>query len=146
MSAVIKPRKIRKVPAATPALWLVLGLAAVFFLVRYGQELLMEHDLNSKIAVQRSANSALADENARLAAALVYYQSDKYVEQRAREDLNLRRSDEEVLIPVGDTSQASTPSDQPTTAATAVQPAAQTADEPNWMKWLGLFSPFGSSP
>src|SRR5690349_2389700 len=125
MSAVIKPRKIRKVPAATPALWLVLGLAAVFFLVRYGQELLMEHDLNSKIAVQRSANSALADENARLAAALLYYQSDKYVEQRAREDLNLRRSDEEVLIPVGDTPQASTPAEPSGTADISAQPAAQ---------------------
>jgi cell division protein FtsB len=126
----------------------VLGLAAVFFLVRYGQELLMEHDLDYKIAVQRSSNSALADENARLAAALLYYQSDKYVEQRAREDLNLRRSDEEVLIPVGDSAQTSTmpPKSPPGTSADSVQQAPQPSDHPNWLKWLELFSPFGSSP
>src|SRR6476620_6970265 len=114
MSAVIKPKRFKRLPAATPALWVVLGLAVAFFLVRYGQEVLMEHDLNSKIVAQRVANSRLADENTRLAASLQYYQSDKYVEQRAREDLNLRRPDEEVLIPIGDqpTSDATTTTQQ----------------------------------
>ena len=58
----------------------------------------------------------MTDENARLAAALQYYLSDKYVEQRAREDLNLRRADEEVLIPIGDppaASQGTTTQPQP---------------------------------
>src|SRR5437762_2300743 len=105
MSIVIRPKRFRRLPAATPALWAVLGLAMTFFLVRYGQEVLMEHDLNNKVVVQRSTNQKLADENARLQAALQYYGSDKYVEQRAREDLNLRRPDEEILIPVGDQSQ-----------------------------------------
>src|SRR6476619_2329871 len=102
MSAVIKPKRFKKLPAATPALWVVLGLAAAFFLIRYGQEVLMEHDLNSKIAQQRIDNAKLADDNSRPEASLQYFQSDKYVEQRAREDLNLRRPDEEVLIPIGD--------------------------------------------
>ncbi len=150
MSIVIKPKRVKKLPAATPALWAVLGLAATFFLVRYGQEVLMEHDLNSKIIVQRSANTKLADENARLEAALQYYQSDKYVEQRAREDLNLRRPDEEVLIPVGDQAQAGTDegNQQPDASAPAdsVAPKPSALDTPNWQKWLELFSPFDSSP
>jgi len=147
MSAVIKPKRFKRLPAATPALWVVLGLAVAFFLVRYGQEVLMEHDLNSKIVAQRVANSRLADENTRLAASLQYYQSDKYVEQRAREDLNLRRPDEEVLIPIGDqpTSDATTTTQQsgsPDGAASV--PAAD--DTPNWQRWLDLFSPFSDSP
>jgi cell division protein FtsB len=150
MSAVIRPKRFKRLPAATPVLWAVLGLAVTFFLVRYGQEVLMEHDLNSKVVVQRTANAKLADENARLEAALQYYQSDKYVEQRAREDLNLRRPDEEVLIPVGDQSQADadTPAQQsrsvaPSGAAAAPTPAPES---PNWERWLDLFSPFDNSP
>lgn len=147
MSAVIKPKRFKKLPAATPAMWVVLGLAAAFFLVRYGQEVLMEHDLNGKIAAQRIANARLADENTRLAAGLQYYQSDKYVEQRAREDLNLRRPDEEVLIPVGDTttSNGNTATQQPASSDSDNSPAAS-GDQPNWQRWLDLFSPFSNSP
>lgn len=151
MSAVIKSRRLKKIPAATPALWAIIMLAIFFFLVRYGQELFMQHDLNVKIAAQRSANSALADENARLAAALQYYQSDKYVEQRAREDLNLRRPDEEVLIPIGDQPQASpdTTTARPEdsagttgTTGTTQSPAGNgDAEKPNWQKWFELFTP-----
>jgi cell division protein FtsB len=149
MSAVIKPKRFKKLPAATPVLWVVLGLAAAFFLVRYGQEVLSEHDLNSQIVAQRSANSNLTDENARLQAALQYYQSDKYIEQRAREELNLRRPDEEVLIPIGDQPQPAASTSSPA-GQTGAQPNATyeptpTADEPNWQKWLDLFSPFSDS-
>jgi len=154
MSAVIKPRRFKKLPAATPALWVVLGLAAAFFLIRYGQEVLMEHDLNSKIAQQRIDNAKLADDNSRLEASLQYFQSDKYVEQRAREDLNLRRPDEEVLIPIGDQPQAGAGTSGAAGApgahaAPSPAPAAGPAPpEPNWQKWLDLFNPFAgdSSP
>jgi cell division protein FtsB len=149
MSAVIKPKRFKKLPAATPVLWVVLGLAAAFFLVRYGQEVLSEHDLNSQIAAQRVANSNLTDDNARLQAALQYFQSDKYIEQRAREELNLRRPDEEVLIPIGDQSQpvagTSSPAGQAAGQANRSAEATPTADEPNWQKWLDLFSPFSDS-
>jgi len=148
MSIVIKPKRFKKLPAATPALWVVLGLAAAFFLVRYGQEVLAEHDLNSKIAAQRVANANLADDNTRLKAALQYYQSDKYIEQRAREDLNLRRPDEEVLIPVGDSSQPADSSQpgQPNANTGDTPQATPTADEPNWQRWLDLFNPFAAQP
>lgn len=150
MSAVIKPRRFKKIPASTPAMWAIIVLAAVFFVVRYGQEVWLQQELNGKIAAQRNTNSALADENARLAASLQYYQSDKYVEQRAREDLNLRRADEEVLIPIGDQPQstAGTTSTQAPNLATSnlVATASPDTEKPNWQKWFELFGPFGGSP
>jgi cell division protein FtsB len=141
MSAVVKTRQFKKLPVSTPALWVVLGLAVTFFLVRYGQEVLLEHELNSQVATQTRANSALTDENARLEARLNYYQSEKYVEQRAREDLNLRRADEEVLIPIGE--QASDNASGTTITTAGEAPAAPTAvpQQGNWQKWLELFSP-----
>src|SRR3954447_3093287 len=145
MSAVVKNRGRNNLPISTTALWLVLGLAVTFFLVNYGQELLLANQLNAQSEAQRVVNSRLSDENTRLQAMLLYYQSDKYVEQRAREDLNLRRSDEEVIIPVGETPVPALPSSsskgrgnadpQPMPAAVQPQP------EGNWFKWLELFQP-----
>ncbi len=145
MSAAIKTNQPRKFSVSAPALWIVLGLAAALFLLRYGQEVLMEHDLGGKIAVQTEINAKMLDENNRLTALLEYYQSDKYIEQRAREDLNLRRADEEVLIPIGGTAgqsqqgQAGSGSGlEPDAATTGAQ------EEANWQKWFDLFSPFSS--
>src|SRR5438045_2099841 len=147
MSAVIKKKRQKGPSGSTLALWVVLGLAGAFFLIRYGQELLLAHDLGDKAAVQRIVNKELRDENARLSASLGYYQSDKYIEQRAREDLNLRRPDEEVLIPVGDqpTSDATTTTQQSGSPDSADTVPAE-SDTPNWQRWLDLFSPFSDSP
>ena len=78
-------------------------------------------------------------------ATLEYYQSDKYVEQRAREDLNLRRPDEEVLIPIAAASDSgfqdaelSTPGSTQSGASGATTSRSKQA---NWQKWLSLFSP-----
>jgi cell division protein FtsB len=120
-------------------MWLVLGLAVVFFLVRYGQELFLESDLRAKAATQRTVNQALRDENARLKANLQYFQSDKYVEQRAREDLNLRRPDEQVLIPI---IQAQSPTSNVQASTTPARSAQNSpAERPNWLRWFDLFSP-----
>ncbi len=144
MSAAIKTNRTRKLSVSAPALWLVLGLAAAFFMVRYGQEVLMEHDLNAQVLVQERQNKQMDDENHRLQAALEYYQSDKYIEQRAREDLNLRRPDEEVLIPVGDTVGQTQPDSQQgsATAENNTQQSSPTDNSPNWERWFELFSPF----
>ena len=146
MSAVIKPRRIKKLPASTPALWLVIGLAVTFFLVRYGQEVLLEHDINSNITRQQASNPALSDETARLEAELKYLQSDKYVEQRARESLNLRRPDEEVLIPV-DAGTVAALDAQSTAGGSPTAAAAQpNGPRPNWEGWFDLFAPFSGAP
>ncbi|MEO5953259.1 MAG: hypothetical protein ABIQ44_12405, partial [Chloroflexia bacterium] len=76
---------------------------------------------------------------------LEYYKSNKYIEQRAREDLNLRRADEEVLIPIGGNNTQST-NTTPANNGDNVPAATSTgADEDaNWQKWFDLFSPFAS--
>ena len=151
MSAAIKTNQPRKFSVSAPALWIVLGLAAALFLLRYGQEVLMEHELGGKIVVQTKLNAVMEDENNRLKASLEYYQSDKYIEQRAREDLNLRRADEEVLIPIGgSTGQAQAGQGVQTGSGDSGNSEEQVAtstgaDEgANWQKWFDLFSPFAS--
>lgn len=151
MSAVIKTRRRKNLTLSTAALWIVLGFAALFFLVSYGQELLLAHSLTEQAALQRQENAGAQDENTRLKAMLQYYQSDKYVEQRAREDLNLRRSDEEVLIPIvttpsgqQDSSQAGGVVQSGQAGSITGKPTAHPTPQPeraNWQKWLELFSP-----
>jgi cell division protein FtsB len=153
MSAAIKTNRTRKLPGSAPALWVVLGLAVAFFLIRYGQEVLMEHDINGKIAAQMQINAQMDEENKRLQAALEYYRSDKYIEQRAREDLNLRRADEEVLIPIGDAAgQASGDDSSPSAHRPATDGSGSGGEagapeaRANWQRWFDLFTPFGGSP
>lgn len=145
MSSVTRVQRGKSRSFSTTAISIVLGLFAVLFLVRFGQELLLEHDLMEKASVQRRANAALRDNNTRMKARLEYYQSAKYIEQRAREDLNLRRSDEEVLVPVS--VDAPNAGDE-IKAAKPEQEAAGPSKQPdNWQKWFSLFEPpAGTTP
>jgi cell division protein FtsB len=149
MSAVIKTNRTRKFPVSAPALWIILGLAASLFLVRYWQQVLQEHSLDEQIVLQSRSNDQMSDENQRLQASLQYYQSDKYVEQRAREDLNLRRPNEEVLIPVGGNGTQSTIAKASTnrsgTQSNSVTDATQTLQADNWQQWFSLFGLFGNT-
>jgi cell division protein FtsB len=147
MSAVIKTNRTRKLPVSAPALWIVLGLAASLFLVRYWQQVLQEHSLDEQIVLQSRSNQQMTDENQRLQASLQYYQSDKYVEQRAREALNLRRPNEEVLIPIGGTGTQSPDRSAGAQGAgnAGGQDQAQPQSEENWQRWFGLFGLFGDS-
>jgi cell division protein FtsB len=148
MSAVVRSRPGKHKSLSTIALWLVLGLAAIFFLVIYGQQLLHEHSIKGQIAAQRAQNAALEDSNTRLKVALQYYQSDKYIEQRAREDLNLRRGDEEVLIPVSvEPASASQGRIDPQEQASAItESATPGAEKPHWQRWFDLFLPPSGAP
>ena len=67
MSAVIKTNRTRKLPVSAPALWIVLGLAASLFLVRYWQQVLQEHSLDEQIVLQSRSNQQMLEENQRLA-------------------------------------------------------------------------------
>ena len=145
MSFVLRARKKGSTPIPATGLWVLIGIAAVFFLVRYGTELLRENDLREKARQQATVNAAVSDDNARLRSALLYYQSDRYVEQRAREDLNLRRPDESVLIPIS--MAAPTPAipsgdgRPPQADSQQVDVPPSTVDEnPSWERWLELFS------
>ncbi len=141
----MKPGHLGQKPSRTTAVLVVVGfMVVVFFLVTYGQQLLLERSLKDKAAAQRTANSALADENTRLKAAYQYYQSAKYIEQRAREDLNLRRPEEEVIIPIKVAPDPSASKPKAVETPVVTQPAnmGRDTDEevPNWEKWLRLFS------
>lgn len=144
MSAIVRGNRTgNKLSPATGVLIALGFVVVVFFLVTYGQQLLMEHSLKEKASAQRAANSALSDENSRLKSLLLYYQSDKYVEQRAREDLNLRRPEEEVIIPINVAPDAaagrSTPVETPVPSQSgSAQPES---DAPNWQRWFDLFKP-----
>lgn len=146
MSTIARNRRWGNSAISTAALWAGIGLAITFFLVRYGQELLLAHDLNERASAQRVANTILKKENSRLQAQLQYFQSDKYIEQRAREDLNLRRPDEEVLIPIvadlpATVGQANAQDGASSPGATGEQPAVPTPQRANWQQWLDLFNP-----
>lgn len=149
MSAVIKNNRTRKLPVSAPALWIVLGLAASLFLVRYWQQVLQEHSLDEQIVLQSRSNQQMTEENQRLQASLQYFQSDKYVEQRAREALNLRRPNEEVLIPIGGSGTQSAEGSGGVGAQGAGNTGGQVQQQPqaeeNWQKWFGLFGLFGDS-
>jgi len=152
MSVVIKTRKSKPKTWSTTVMWLVFGLAAIFFLVIYGQQLLLQNDLEQRIAVQRSENAALEDVNTRLKSSLLYFQSDKYIEQRAREDLNLRRPDEEVLIPIiqapasPDTAENVAAVTGESTGTTEPDSMRTEQTAPNWLAWLSLFAPSSNTP
>ncbi len=144
MSAVVKAGHSGQKPSRATIVLVALGFTVVvFFLVTYGQQVLMEHSLKDKASAQRAANNALSDENTRLKASLLYYQSDKYIEQRAREDLNLRRPEEEIIIPIRVTPNPTDGKPKAVEAPIVTQPARPVNDEkaPNWEKWLNLFSP-----
>jgi cell division protein FtsB len=135
MSVVLKLPTGKNRSLSTTAISVVLGLFALLFLVRFGQELLLEHDLNARSAAQRRANAALRDDNTRLRASLQYYQSTKYIEQRARE--------EEVLIPVG--LDATLAGGLAGTTAQGAEENATLQEPSNWEKWFGLFAPAKSA-
>ena len=119
------------------------------FLVRYWQQVLQEHSLDEQIVLQSRSNQQMLEENQRLQASLQYFQSDKYVEQRAREALNLRRPNEEVLIPVGGTGTQSADGNGSVGAQGNGNAGASEKSQPqaegNWQKWFGLFGLFGDS-
>lgn len=141
MSVVARISRGKNRSVSTTAISVVLGLFVILFLVRFGQELLLEHELTDKATLQRHTNALLKDENMRLKASLQYFQSDKYIEQRAREDLNLRGANEEVLIPTGLDDAGNNGGG---INATKPEPAvpAQNAEKPgNAQKWFQLFQP-----
>lgn len=144
MSAIVKKVRAGQKHSPATAVLVALGfVVVVFFLLTYGQQLLMEHGLKEKAASQRIANAALSDENNRLRSSLLYYQSVKYIEQRAREDLNLRRPEEEIIVPIRvapDTSAGNPPAVE-TPVPTVPTNASTDTETPNWEKWLNLFAP-----
>ncbi len=149
MSVVARISRSKNRSVSTTAVSVVLGLFVILFIVRFGQELLLEHALTDKATIQMRANAQLKDKNTRLKASLQYFQSTKYIEQRAREDLNLRGQDEEVLIPAGLDSANGSTGDNNTKKTEATAQAGNAETPTNTEKWFQLFqapAPAQTSP
>lgn len=107
----------------------------VYFLVAFGEQAWRARQLQAEASQLQSEIARLDTENAALQTELGTYATDAYrdyVQSRARRDLNLANPDETVLM--------ITWTDPPPAAATATTEQTAPEREPNWTRWLDVFS------
>ena len=137
----------------TQLLMLLIVLTGLYFGYSFAREVVQAQRLAAQAAGSRQENDQLAAENRKLARDLQYYQSDAYAELRARTDLNMRRPDEQIILPVlpaepanalpaaGATPGPGSPAPPPPMAgATGATAALPPPAGRNWDRWLGLFN------
>ena len=110
-------------------------IVGAYFLVAFGEQAWKARQLNAEVAERQAAVNNQIAQKQRLQAQLDQYSSDQYlafVEQKARQDLNLSRPGEHVLL----VRWTGNPSPTPSVSATATPEPAHKA---NWDKWLNLF-------
>lgn len=108
-------------------------IVGAYFLVAFGEQAWKARQLNAEVAERQSAVNDLTAQKQQLQAQLDQYSSDQYlafVEQKARQDLNLSRPGEKVLL----VRWQGAPSPTPAATATVEPP-----HKANWDKWLDLF-------
>lgn len=112
---------------------LVLALITLSLVVSFGEQVVQgarmeqqRRDLEDEVAQLRAERDLLD-------AGAAYAESDVYVEQRAREMLNLARQGDTVILP-------QLPPPAPT-ATPAPQALPLPPAEPNWLKWWRAFFP-----
>jgi cell division protein FtsB len=128
-------------------LMILVVLIGLGFGYSFAREVVQAQHLAGQAEASRLENERIAAENRKLQRDLQYYQSDAYAELRARTDLNMRRPDEQVILPVlpdGETTITSPDSDMGAQAAQApanpVAPAPGGVTGRNWDRWLALFA------
>ncbi|HUS17135.1 MAG TPA: septum formation initiator family protein [Chloroflexia bacterium] len=130
-------------------LMIVLVLTGLGFGYSFAREVVQAQRLANQAELSRQENEVIAAENRKLTRDLQYYQSDAYAELRARTDLNMRRPDEQVILPVLTPEAASAAGDPPGALSIASLPLAAPApaagNNPvptgrNWDRWIALFS------
>src|SRR3954454_20330766 len=84
----------------TQLLMLLVVLTGLYFGYSFAREVVQAQRLAAQAEASRQQNEDLAAQNRKLARDLQYYQSDAYAELRARTDLNMRRKDETIILPV----------------------------------------------
>jgi cell division protein FtsB len=137
----------------TQVLMLLVVLTGLYFGYSFAREVVQAQRLAAQAEASRQQNDDLAAQNRKLARDLQYYQSDAYAELRARTDLNMRRKDETIVLPVlpadaqADTTAvtAQAPAIAPPAPASVAPPAAQAAasGQPSgrtWDQWFALFA------
>jgi cell division protein FtsB len=94
---------------------------SVVFLLAFGSQIVEIYRLRSSLSVAESGLEALQAEQASLQATLTYVQSDDYVEQIARAELNKVRPGDQRVVVITRAAPASTPYPTPTPAAPTVR-------------------------
>jgi len=108
-------------------------IVGAYFLVAFGEQAWKARQLEGEVAERQSAVNDLTAQKQQLQSQLDQYSSDQYlafVEQKARQDLNLSRPGEHVLL----VRWQGAPSPTPSATATAEPP-----HKANWDKWFDLF-------
>src|SRR3954447_16295612 len=82
------------------ALMAAVVLIGLYFGYSFAREVVQAERLTRQAESSAAINARMAEENDKLARDLQYYQSDEYATLRARTDLNLRKPDELVILPV----------------------------------------------
>ncbi len=119
---------------------LVVLIAAVYFVVAFGEQAWKVRQLRAEVAERQAAIAALEVKRDSLKKQVTLFSSDQYlayVEQVARRDLGLSHSDETTLLvhwlEAPDSSKAASPS-----------PEGEGSAEANWHQWLDLLSGNGT--
>lgn len=112
---------------------LVLALITLSLVVSFGEQVVQGARMEQQRRDLEAEVAQLRAERDRLDAGAAYAESDVYVEQRAREMLNLARDGDTVILP-------QLPPPAPT-AAPAPQVLPLPPAEPNWLKWWRAFFP-----
>jgi cell division protein FtsB len=112
---------------------LVLLLITLSLLVSFGEQVVQGARMEQQRRDAEAEVAQLRAERDRLEASLAYAESDVYVEQRAREMLNLAREGDTVILP-----QLPPPAPTATPEPEAVPPPPAA---PNWQKWWHAFFP-----
>ncbi|HEX3723927.1 MAG TPA: septum formation initiator family protein [Nitrolancea sp.] len=110
-------------------------LVGAYFLVAFGEQTWKARQLDAEVAERQAAVNDLTAQQKSLQGQLKEYSSDQYlsyVESTARQDLNLSRPGEKVLLVRWQG--AATPTSSPPPATASKPP-----EKPNWDKWLSLF-------
>lgn len=112
---------------------LVMALLTISLLVSFGEQVVQGARMEQRRRELEAEVGQLRAEHNQLEASAAYVESDVYVEQRAREMLNLAREGDTVVLP-----QLPPPAPTATPAPAALPPPPAA---PNWQKWWQAFFP-----
>lgn len=104
-----------------------LSLFLIFSLFKVGKELFKRHAINREINNLNKQLVAVQQEKDKLQDLISYLETDKYVEEQARLQLNLSKPGENRI------DMANNPQEK------TVEIAVESEDLPNWKKWFNYF-------
>jgi cell division protein FtsB len=125
---------------------ILLAVAGVYFAISFTAQIFKSRDMLAQVEAQRTENQALEAGNQRLRDQVAFGNSDaylQYVERVAREELDMARPDETVILVVPPTPEAGSDTTNPdsSTSPSQADQAAQTEpSKATWQRWGDLFT------